>query len=51
MKHLVLTIHKNYVSYRMGNRCGSHPCSSNDPPQKVVDFLVKLINPSSHEII
>jgi hypothetical protein len=51
MKHLVLTIHEKYVSYRMGNRCGSHPCSSNDSPQKAIDFLVKLINPSSHEII
>jgi hypothetical protein len=50
MKHLVLTIHKNHVSYRMGNRCGSH-CFSGDPPQKVVDYLIKLINPSSHEII
>ena len=50
MKHLVLTIHKNHVSYRMGNSFGSHPFND-DPPQKVIDFLVKLINPSSHEII
>jgi len=50
MKHLVLTIHKNHVSYRMGNRCGSHPFFD-DPPQKVIDYLIKLINPSSHELI
>lgn len=50
MKHLVLTIHKNHVSYRMGNLFGSQPLAG-DPPQKVVDYLIKLINPSSHELI
>jgi len=50
MKHLVITIHEKYVSYRMGNRCGSHNFSG-DPPQKVIDYLIKIMNPSSHEII
>ena len=50
MKHLVLTIHKKHVSYRMGNDFGSHPLLG-DPPQKIIDFLIKIINPSSHEII
>lgn len=50
MKHLVFTINKNHVTYRMGNNHGSHPLSG-DSPQKVIDYLVKLINPSSHEII
>jgi hypothetical protein len=50
MKHLVFTIHENHVSYLMGSNHGSHPLVG-DSPQEVIDYLVKLINPSSHEII
>jgi hypothetical protein len=50
MKHLVLTIHEKYVSYRMGGNCGTHPLAG-DSPQKVIDYLIKIINPSSHETI
>ena len=50
MKHLVFTIHNGYISYRMDNNIGSHPLF-NERPQKVIDYLLKIIQPNSHEII
>lgn len=50
MKHLVFTIHNGHISYRMGNSCGTHPLF-NERPQKVIDYLIKLIQPNTHEII
>ena len=34
----------------MGEQHGSHPLI-NDPAQKVIDYLIKLIQPHSHEVI
>ncbi len=50
MNHLVFTIHENYLEYRMGNQHGSHPLFD-DSPQKVIDYMVKMIQPHSYEII
>jgi hypothetical protein len=50
MKHLVFTIHNGYISYHMGNNHGSHPIL-NDSTEKVIDYLLKIIRPHSHEII
>ncbi len=51
MNHIVFTIHKKYVQYRMGNLHGSHPLSDGEPPQKVIDYIAKLCNAESVEII
>ena len=50
MKHLVFTIHDTYLSYRMGNQQGSHPIEE-DSTQFIIDYLVRIINPKSHEVI
>lgn len=50
MKHLVFTIHNGYISYRMGSNYGSH-LLFNDSTEKVIDYLLKIIEPHSHEII
>jgi hypothetical protein len=50
MKHLVFTIHNGHIEYRMGNSIGSHPLL-NEHPQKVIDYLIKIIQPHSHELI
>ena len=50
MKHLVFTIHNGHISYRMGEQHGTHPLF-NDSTQKVIDTLIELIQPISHEVI
>jgi hypothetical protein len=50
MKHLVFIIHNGHIEYRMDNRHGSHPLL-NEQPKKVIDFLIKMIQPLSHEVI
>jgi hypothetical protein len=50
MKHLVLTIHSGWVSYTMGVSSGAHPIGD-DEPMLVVNYLIQLINPDSHEVI
>jgi len=50
MKHLVFTIHNGHISYRMGNSFGTHPLF-NERPQKVIDYLIKIIQPNTHEVI
>jgi hypothetical protein len=50
MKHLVFTIHNGYISYHMGNQSGSHPLF-NQSAGKVIDYLIKIIQPHSHEVI
>ena len=50
MKHLVLTIHSGWVAYTMGVSSGSHPIGD-DLPIQVVNYLIKIIKPDSHEII
>jgi hypothetical protein len=50
MKHLVFTIYDRHLAYRMGNSYGTHPFFD-DQPQKVIDYLLKMIQPLSHEII
>ena len=34
----------------MGEQHGTHPLF-NDPAQKVIDTLIKLIQPNTHEVI
>jgi hypothetical protein len=50
MKHLVFVIHNGHIAYRMDNRNGTHPLF-NEQPQKVIDYLIKIIQPHTHEII
>jgi hypothetical protein len=50
MKHLVLTIHTGWVAYTMGVSSGSHPIGD-DLPIQVVEYLIKIIKPTSYEII
>jgi len=49
MKHLVLNVKEGWVEYRMGNQTGSHPIGD-DLPSQVIAYLVRILNPSSHEI-
>jgi hypothetical protein len=51
MKHITFTIHEKYVEYHMDNNCGSHPLANSEPPQKVIDYIAKLCNADSVEII
>lgn len=48
--HLVLTVEGGWVNYRMGDQIGSHPIGD-DLPSQVVDYLIRIINPNSHEVI
>jgi hypothetical protein len=50
MKHLVFTVANGFVEFRMGGRMGSHPLGD-DSPDWVIDYLIKMINPNTHEII
>jgi hypothetical protein len=50
MNHLVFTIHENYLTYRMGNQLGSHPIGE-DSTQFIIDYLVRMINPKTHEVV
>jgi hypothetical protein len=50
MKHIVFTIRKKYVEYRMDNLHGSHPLFD-DEPQKVIDYIAKLCNADSIEVL
>jgi len=50
MKHLVFVIHNGHITYRMDNRHGTHPVSRCQS-QKVIDYLIKMIQPISHEVI
>jgi hypothetical protein len=50
MKHLVFIIHNGHIEYRMDNRHGTH-ILLNEQPKKVIDFLIKMIQPLSHEVI
>jgi hypothetical protein len=49
MKHLVLIVQNGFVQYRMNDRMGSHPMGD-DSAQEVIDYLIKIINPTTHEI-
>ena len=50
MKHLVLIVNKGFVQYRMGDQMGSHPLGD-DLAWQVCDYLIKIINPETYEII
>ena len=50
MKHLVFTVTKGFVEFRMGERMGSHPLGD-DPADWVINYLLKLIKPETYEII
>jgi hypothetical protein len=54
MKHLVLTVHSGLVSYQLSTAArvssGSHPLGD-DTPQQVIDYLISIIKPTTHEVI
>jgi len=50
MKHLVLTVKSDLVEYRMGNRTGSQPLGKDDA-EWIIAYLIKIINPTTYEII
>jgi hypothetical protein len=50
MDHLVLTIHTGWVAYRMGVSSGSHPIGD-DSPAEVIDYLIRILRPSTHEVL
>jgi len=50
MKHLVFTISNGFVEFRMGDRMGSHPLGD-DSADWVINYLIKIINPETYEII
>ena len=49
MKHLVLIVQNGFVQYRMNDQMGSHPIAE-DSAQEVIDYLIKIIKPTTHEI-
>lgn len=49
MNHLILKVKDGWVTYQMGGKTGMHPIGD-DYPSQVIDYLVRIINPSSHEI-
>lgn len=50
MNHLVFTIHSNHIAYRMNNQHGSHPINSDDI-QSIINYLIKMINPATYEVL
>ena len=50
MKHLTLQEENGFVKYEMGDRSGSHPLGD-DPVWQVIDYLVKIIKPSTFEVL
>jgi hypothetical protein len=50
MKHLVFTIANGFIEFRMGDRMGSHPLGD-DSADWVINYLIKIINPETYEII
>lgn len=50
MNHLVLNIEDGWVSYRMGQRMGSHPIGD-DLPSQVIDYLIRIIRPATYEVL
>jgi hypothetical protein len=54
MKHLVLTVGSGIVSYQLRTQTrvssGSHPMGD-DTAQQVIDYLISIIKPTTHEVI
>jgi hypothetical protein len=50
IKHLIFVIHEKHLEYRMDDQYQTHPLF-NEQPQKVIDYLIKIIQPNTHEII
>jgi hypothetical protein len=48
--HLVITIRGGWVDYRMGSQIGTHPLGD-DLPSQVIAYLVRIIKPTSHEVL
>ena len=47
--HLIISVRNGWVDYRMGNQTGMHPIGD-DLPSQVIAYLVRIINPASHEV-
>jgi hypothetical protein len=47
--HLIITVRNGWVDYHMGNQTGTHPIGD-DLPSQVITYLVRIINPASHEV-
>lgn len=50
MNHAFITIHKNFVSFRVGNRTGSNPGSGIETLADVSKALAEFYKVSSFEI-
>jgi len=50
MKHLVLRIENGWITYHMEGQTGMHPLGD-DTPEMVIAYLIRIINPSSHEVM
>jgi hypothetical protein len=47
--HLIITVSDGWVDYRTEDQEGTHPIGD-DLPSEVIAYLIRIIQPSSHEV-